>query len=97
MSVPGKRRASTGPKVSQLTPEQQALLTPDLDSLDRLTNFALLASCCTLCFSWLPYAIKARSVLKKIEAFEAENRRSSVKLDGAISDEGSLVANPSAE
>ena len=72
--MPPKRRSSA-PSITHLTPEQQEILAPELERLGKLTNLAIFASCCTLCISWIPYALKARQVVRQIDQMDEDNRR----------------------
>ena len=72
--MPPKRRSSA-PSITHLTPEQQEILAPELERLGKLTNLAIFASCCTLCISWIPYALKARQVVRQIDQMDEDNRQ----------------------
>ena len=74
--APATARRPSGtasPNIDHLSLAQQQALEPHLHTLGRLATCAAVASCCTICISWIPYAMKTKQVLRMIESMEREN------------------------
>ena len=74
--TPATARRPSGtasPNIDHLSLAQQQALEPHLHTLGRLATCAAVASCCTICISWIPYAMKTKQVLRMIESMEREN------------------------
>ena len=58
---------------TNLTEEQQKRLEPKFQRLSWCFKFGAACCCCTACFSFVPYWLYSRRVLRHVKRLEQEN------------------------